>query len=125
MVEHAEPPRSPHPASPAHPGSPAFGAAAIRRCRQPVPAVVAVNESGSPVKVITHRRGFAGGSVVRASGPWKTSGDWWLQKAGEAGRAGEAGWNRDEWDVALSDGASYRVFLDRASNRWFIDAILD
>ena len=62
---------------------------------------------------MTDRRGFAGGSVLQAAGPWKTSGEWWT-----------AGWDRDEWDVALSDGA-YRVFLDRATGRWFIDAILD
>jgi len=105
MVEHTEPPRPPHPA----PTAPA-----LRRCRQPVPAVVALSDSGAPIKVITHRRGFAGGAVLRAVGPWKTSGDWWTD-----------GWDRDEWDVALSDGASYRVFLDRASGGWFIDAILD
>ncbi|HUK33313.1 MAG TPA: hypothetical protein VLV86_05360 [Vicinamibacterales bacterium] len=87
---------------------------AVRRCRQPVPAVVAVGDGGAPVNVITHRRGFAGGSVLRAKGPWKTSGDWWAD-----------GWDRDEWDVALSDGGSYRVFLDRVTQRWFIDAILD
>jgi protein ImuB len=118
MVEHAEPPRPPHPALPAYPAPPALGVA-VRRCRQPIPAVVAISESGAPMKVITHRRGFAGGSVLRAMGPWKTSGEWWT------GGAGGAGWDRDEWDVALSDGASYRVFLDRASGGWFIDAILD
>src|SRR5262252_2759826 len=114
-VEHTEPPCPPHPAFPAQPALPAPG---LRRCRQPVPARVVADASGRPVRVTTDRRGFAGGSVVRATGPWKTSGEWWLQKAGgagragEAGRVGEAGWDRDEWDVALSDGASYRVFLD-------------
>jgi hypothetical protein len=34
-------------------------------------------------------------------------------------------WNRDEWDVALSDGAVYRIFFDRVTERWFIDAIVD
>ena len=89
-------------------------ATALRRCRQPVPARVAADASGRPVRVTTDRRGFAGGAVVRAAGPWKTSGEWWT-----------AGWDRDEWDVALSDGAAYRVFLERATSRWFIDAILD
>jgi len=93
--------------------------AALRRCRQPVPARVAADAHGRPVKVTTDRRGFAGGAVVRATGPWKTSGEWW------AGGAGQAGWDRDEWDVALSDGGAYRVFLDHATRRWFIDAILD
>jgi hypothetical protein len=34
-------------------------------------------------------------------------------------------WNRDEWDVALSDGAVYRIFFDHVTERWFIDAIVD
>jgi hypothetical protein len=53
-------------------------------------------------------------------------------EAGQAGRAGQAGWagepgewDRDEWDVALSDGAVYRIFRDRASDAWFIEAIVD
>src|SRR5262249_14181734 len=75
----------------------AFNVVAVRRCRQPVPARVAIAD-GRPVRVTTDRRGFAGGSVLQAAGPWKTSGDWWAD-----------GWDRDEWDVALSDGASYRV----------------
>jgi len=46
--------------------------------------------------------------------------------AGEAGGAGRAGaWNRDEWDVALSDGAVYRIFRDRETDGWCIDAIVD
>ena len=53
--------------------------------------------------------------------------------AGEAGKAGEAGgvpsflppWNRDEWDAALADGAVYRIFRDRETDAWFVDAIVD
>jgi len=103
---------------------------ALRRCRQPVPARVVV-DAGRPVRVTTDRRGFAGGAVIRCAGPWRSSGNWW------AGRAGEAEavpvqpvppllpWNRDEWDVALSDGAVYRIFQDRDTEAWFIDAIVD
>jgi len=108
-----------------HPGkdtaciaSAAVSRGAVRRCRQPVPARV-VTADNRPVKVTSDRRSFAGGNVLSASGPWKTSGDWWR------GEAGLAGWDRDEWDVVLSDGASYRVFLNHADGRWFIDAILD
>jgi protein ImuB len=100
----------------------ALNGVALRRCRQPVPARVAAEANGRPLKITTDRRGFAGGAVLHATGPWKTSGEWWL---GDAVKAGKAGWDRDEWDVALSDGASYRVFLDCPSGRWFIDAILD
>ncbi len=35
------------------------------------------------------------------------------------------GWSRDEWDVALSDGAVYRIYRDRAGDRWFVDGIVD
>jgi protein ImuB len=103
--------------------------AALRRCRQPVPARVSVDAAGRPVRVTTDRRGFAGGSIRQAVGPWKTSGEWWLPsragKVGEAGQAGQAGWDRDEWDVALGDGGSYRVFFDHQTHAWFIDAIID
>ena len=86
---------------------------ALRRCRQPVPAR-AVVEGGRPTRLTTDRRGFAGGRVLTAAGPWRTSGEWW-------GKA----WNRDEWDVALADGAGYRIFRDRETEGWFIDAIVD
>jgi hypothetical protein len=86
---------------------------------------------------------------MSASGPWRTSGEWWRGGAGEAGRAGtesrevrsdppnlpnqphlpngppHSGWDRDEWDVALNDGGAYRIFLDRSTGGWFIDAICD
>jgi hypothetical protein len=34
-------------------------------------------------------------------------------------------WHRDEWDVAVSDGAVYRIFQDRDTDAWFIEAIVD
>ena len=112
---------------------------ALRRCRQPVPARVAVVD-GRPVRVTTDRRGFTGGAVTQCAGPWRTSGEWWLTDAtrnsqgstlnsqrGEtsAFRVETSGWNRDEWDVSLSDGGVYRVCRDRDANSWFIDAIVD
>jgi protein ImuB len=92
---------------------------ALRRCRQPVPGRVAADASGRPVRVTTDRRGFAGGTVVRASGPWRTSGEWWNTEAGQAG------WDRDEWDVTLNDGGAYRVFMDHVTGSWYFDAIYD
>jgi protein ImuB len=70
-------------------------ASALRRCRQPVPARVVV-KAGQPVRVTSDRRGYPGGSVVAAAGPWRTSGDWWedsgrVGMAGEEGKAGKAG----------------------------------
>jgi protein ImuB len=88
---------------------------ALRRCRQPVPARVAVGPDQRPVRVTTDRRGFAGGSVTTCIGPWRTSGEWWQADD----------WDRDEWDVALNDGAVYRIFRDRSADAWFIEAIVD
>jgi protein ImuB len=120
---------------------------ALRRCRQPVPARVAMAD-GRPVRVTTDRRGFAGGAVTRCAGPWRSSGNWWNTATGKS----EVGslksespsvsrtpvsqtsdfrlqtsraWNRDEWDVALNDGAVYRIVQDRVTEAWFIDAIVD
>jgi len=116
---------------------------AVRRCRHPVPARVAV-VGGRPVRVTTDRRGFAGGTVLRCVGPWRSSGHWWAGRAGQAGQAGRENsdnpnaplqpiqpippilpWDRDDWDVSLNDGAVYRVFRDRETDAWFIDAIVD
>jgi protein ImuB len=96
---------------------------ALRRCRQLVSARVAVVE-GRPVRVTTDRRDFTGGAVTHCAGPWRTSGHWWAEGAGAAGRP-VLPWDRDEWDVSLSDGAVYRVCRDRDADRWFIDAIVD
>jgi protein ImuB len=101
---------------------------ALRRCRRPIPARVVVAAAGDgtssrPVRVTTDRQGFAGGAVLSCAGPWRTSGDWW-----EGNRANPPSlppWNRDEWDVALGDGAAYRIFRDRDSDAWFIDGIVD
>lgn len=38
---------------------------------------------------------------------------------------GRGPWSRDEWDVALADGAVYRIFRDRTTDGWFIDAVVD
>ena len=34
-------------------------------------------------------------------------------------------WERDEWDVTLSDGATYRVFRERDTDAWFIEGVVD
>ncbi len=96
---------------------------ALRRCRQPVPARVAVVD-GRPVRVTTDRRGFTGGAVTNCAGPWRTSGDWWAEE-NQKSEIRNQKWDRDEWDLSLSDGAVYRVFRDRDANSWFIDAIVD
>jgi protein ImuB len=96
---------------------------ALRRFRPPIPVRVHV-EDGRPVRVWIDRRGYGGGPVEIAAGPWRTSGSWW-----------EGGWDRDEWDVALADGVTYRLFRDRtdaridkkhcAKGEWFIEGVVD
>ena len=53
------------------------------------------------------------GRVLEYAGPWRTSGDWWTVDP----------WQRDEWDVALSDGALYRIFC--SPNGWFVEGSYD
>jgi protein ImuB len=122
-----------------NPVNPVNSLSSLRRCRQPVPARVAVDD-GRPVRVTTDRRGFAGGDVLDAAGPWRTSGNWWagegamrVEHAAPPAETVESGsappvlpsWDRDEWDVALGDGGIYRIFRDRETDAWFIDAIVD
>ena len=57
---------------------------------------------------------MSGGRVETCAGPWRTSGAWWMDP-----------WNRDEWDVTLSDGATYRIFRDRRSDAWSVEGIVD
>ena len=88
---------------------------ALRRFRVPVPARVAVHE-GRPVRVATGRRGLDGGAVTSATGPWRTSGEWWKTTNS---------WSRDEWDVALEDGSLCRIYLDRLNGGWFVEGRYD
>ncbi|MDP9147006.1 MAG: DNA polymerase Y family protein [Acidobacteriota bacterium] len=59
----------------------------LRLFRPEVPARVEVRD-GCPARIF-----FQGkrGEVLAASGPWRTSGDWWHEKP----------WDHDEWDVEL------------------------
>jgi hypothetical protein len=110
-------------------GEKAAACTALRRFRQPVPARVQLAD-GKPARIVIDRRGLHGGSVATCAGPWRTSGAWWTDEQGARGRGAEgadlrAPWDRDEWDVLLEDGATYRLFRERAGNRWFVDGVVD
>lgn len=66
------------------------------------------------------------GKIVAASGPWRTSGDWWRQEA----------WRHDEWDIdvrfdssaslmghdlhwEMQDGL-FRIYYDNLRRNWFV-----
>jgi hypothetical protein len=106
--------------------------AALRRFRFPIPTRVVISE-GRPVRVQTDRQGFSSGAITQAAGPWRTSGNWWetgQQANGLAGQqagqqAGKQAWDRDEWDVAMTDGTVYRLVVEREVGQWFLEGVID
>jgi protein ImuB len=83
--------------------------AAQVRIKAERPAAVAAVDKGAEVK----------GDVVQAAGPWRASGDWWTRDA----------WQRDEWDLELSNGGIYRVYAvpvaGPAPAKWFVEGMYD
>lgn len=57
--------------------------------------------------------------IVSCAGPWKSSGDWWMER----GRTD--GWSREEWDVELTDGGLYRIYWDHEEKHWFVEGVYD
>ena len=117
----------------------------LRRFRVPVTARVTVDR-GRPVRVATGHRSVDGGRVVMCAGPWRTSGHWWTGRARGTRRASVESripnpesregtneqssssspcWDRDEWDVALTDGGVYRIYRDRGQRSWFVEGVID
>ncbi len=81
---------------------------AFRYFHPPITATVHL-ERARPARIAAP--GIHGG-VMSASGPWRTSGEWWTCGP----------WDRDEWDVALNDGALYRLYRE---SEWFIEGVYD
>lgn len=82
---------------------------AFRIFRPPRSARVAI-ASGHPRFVAA--QGIRG-QVLEFAGPWRTSGEWWTIDP----------WSRDEWDIALSDGALYRIYCEPKG--WFVEGSYD
>lgn len=82
----------------------------LRRFRPVLPAKVQTH-NGAPVSIYATQ---VSGRVEHASGPWRTSGDWWEQ---------EKLWNRDEWDIQTRDGSLYRIY--RENENWFLEGVYD
>jgi protein ImuB len=81
---------------------------AFRYFRPPLPATVEL-DCNRPFRITAS--GIYG-TVLNAAGPWRTSGDWWTTTA----------WNRDEWDIALSNGSLYRIYHD---SNWYVEGSYD
>jgi protein ImuB len=90
--------------------SPATSHQAFRYFRPPLPATVELDRN-RPLRITASG---IHGRVLKAAGPWRTSGDWWTTTV----------WNRDEWDVALTNNAIYRIFRE-PTERWFIEGSYD
>lgn len=95
--------------------SPVTSHQAFRYFRPLIPATIELDH-GRPIRVTAS--GIQG-KVLNAAGPWRSSGDWWTTTV----------WNRDEWDIALSDGALYRIYRDHIyhepARNWFIEGSYD
>jgi protein ImuB len=79
---------------------------------------------GRPTRISVHDMAsswLVRGKITRASGPWRTSGDWWRSDV----------WARDEWDIAVTDSNSKqsdvlcRIYRDVQSDHWFVEGIYD
>jgi protein ImuB len=62
------------------------------------------------------------GKVLRASGPWRTSGDWWE----------DISWQEDAWDLEIHFPSEsppvqgfYRVSHDVRGERWYVRGVYD
>jgi protein ImuB len=84
---------------------------ALRAFRPPVS--VGVFESKG---VIDHVRGRGfGGRVVHWAGPWRLRGEWWTAEP----------FAREYYDVELSDGGVYRMYLNVRTGCWLVDGVYD
>jgi protein ImuB len=116
---------------------PLLPATALRVFRPAMPTKVEGRDA-APARVFF---GGVWGEVIAASGPWRSSGDWWAEDP----------WNQDEWDLeiefpvpavketntfpfqakgthkaesARSRGV-YRIVRERASGNWFVRGVYD
>jgi protein ImuB len=98
---------------------------ALRLFRPPLAARVELRDE-RPVRI--EAACGVRGQVIVASGPWRTSGEWWR----------EASWAEDEWDIEVRSvtrgGPSkptverkslYRIFREHSSGQWFIRGTYD
>ena len=101
-------------------------AASFRAFRPPVPASLELHEDRPHDVVFQGMRG----RVLAASGPWRTSGDWWRENP----------WQQEEWDLEIDfrslmgrDSSAnrnpargvYRFFYDALRQSWFVRGIYD
>jgi protein ImuB len=91
---------------------------ALHVFRPPIPARVEL-QANKPVFATFQGRS---GKVIHASGPWRTSGDWWESQP----------WQEAAWDLELQFSAEsspargfYRFSYDELLEKWFVRGIYD
>jgi protein ImuB len=82
----------------------------LRQFRPPLEATVQLGNH-VPIWIAFHG---THGAIVTASGPWRTSGDWWRPTM----------WDREEWDIEVRD-ALYRIYYDVHLDRWYAQGVYD
>ena len=113
LMQHFSPEATPGP----KPESTQNTVTALRIFRPPARADVTMRD-GKPARLACAKRQSIEGEILWAAGPWRSSGDWWEQ----------AGWARDEWDIALQQEAGialYRLVRDLLSGGWFVEGTYD
>jgi len=70
--------------------------------------------------------------VVSSAGPWRRQGEWWAATHSAEDSASDvlpnnspAAYNRDYYELALADGAVYRIYCDLFTGKWFADGMYD
>ncbi len=102
-------------------------AMSFRVFRPPLAVAVKLLE-GTPAEIFLQGRR---GQVRKASGPWRTSGEWWREEQ----------WIEDEWDVEVqfvgvqkenapkenttAERGRYRVYFDAVQQKWFARGMYD
>jgi protein ImuB len=69
---------------------------------------------GRPVSLAADKqtdRGKLQGNILWSAGPWRSSGDWWTERAKqESSSHGQPSlWDREEWDIALANGRGSKM----------------
>ncbi len=85
---------------------------ALRALRPPIRAEVQLDR-GEPSFI---RSAITQGEVLKASGPWRTTGRWWSESERFA---------FDHFDVQMGDGLVARLCFDWIRRVWLIDGIYD
>jgi protein ImuB len=103
---------------------------AVRVFRPPLGAVVTVRDH-QPVRIACAgdgSRASIAGDIAWASGPWRSSCDWWTETAAPHRDASATRYTREEWDVAVttSDGdVLARLVHDLEEGEWFVEGMYD